>query len=70
MDKYFLDDRPVPEPDASTVWFDYAERNGIDVSRAISLWEDAATPEGETGRHAVAQAGIRVLVDQGRNRKT
>lgn len=65
MDQYFLHDRSVPEPEASTAWFDYAERHGIDVPRAISLWEDAATPDGETSRQAVAQAGIRILVDQG-----
>ena len=64
MDQYFLDGRPISEADASTAWFDYAERNGIDVPRAISLWEDAATPEGEASRRAVSQAGIRVEVDR------
>lgn len=66
MDQYFLDDRPIPEPEASTAWFRYAERNGIELPRAISLWEDASTPEGEASRQAVAKAGIRVIVDQGR----
>ena len=66
MDQYFLDDRPVAEAHASTAWFEYAERNGIDLPRAISLWEDASTLEGEASRQAVAQAGIRVVVDQGR----
>jgi hypothetical protein len=64
MDQYFLHDRSVPEPEASIAWFRYAERHGIDMPRAISLWEDAATPDGETSRQAVAQAGIRVLVDR------
>jgi hypothetical protein len=63
MDQYFIDNRSIPEPEASTVWFDYAERNGIEVPRAISLWEDASTPEGEASRQAVAKAGIRVVVD-------
>lgn len=67
MDQYFLDDRPISEADASTAWFDYAEHNDIDISRAISLWEDASTPEGEASRRAVAQAGIRVEVDRNRH---
>lgn len=66
MDQYFLDDRPIAEAEASTAWFDYAERNGIEVPRAISLWEDASTPEGEASRQAVAKAGIRVVVDRDR----
>jgi hypothetical protein len=66
MDQYFLHDRSVPEAEASTAWFEYAERQGIDVSRAISVWEDASTPEGEPSRQAVAKAGIRVVVDAGR----
>lgn len=63
MDKYFFNDRPVRETAASSAWFDYAERNGIDIARAISLWEDAATPQGEASRRVVQQAGIRVQVD-------
>jgi hypothetical protein len=66
MDQYFLHERPIPEPEASTAWFAYAERHGIDVPRAISIWEDASTPEGEASRQTVAKAGIRVVVDSGR----
>ena len=65
MDQYFLHDRSISEAEASTAWFDYAERHGIELPRAISLWEDASTPEGEAGRQAVAKAGIRVIVDHG-----
>ena len=61
---------PCPKLGASTAWFGYAERNGIDVSRAISLWEDAFDPEGEQSREAVAKAGIRVNVDEGRTSGT
>ena len=68
MTQYFLGDRLVSEPAASTVWFDYAERSGIDVSRAISLWEDAAMPDGKASRQAVAQAGIRVEVGRAPDR--
>lgn len=57
MDQYFLDDRPVAEAQASTAWFEYAERNGIDLPRAISLWEDASTPEGEASRQVVDRRG-------------
>ncbi|MGN6652933.1 hypothetical protein [Trinickia sp.] len=68
MDSYFLNDRPLSEADAATAWFDYAEHNGIDLPRAISLWEDASTPGGEASRRTVAQAGIRVEVDRNRSR--
>ncbi|RDU95304.1 hypothetical protein [Trinickia dinghuensis] len=68
MDTYFFQDRPISEADASTAWFDYAANSSIDWSRAISIWEDASTPEGEESRQAVAKAGIRVVVDRGRTR--
>lgn len=68
MDQYFLDNRAISEADASTAWFDYAEHNGIDLPRAISLWEDASMPEGEASRRTLAHAGIRVEVDRNRSR--
>jgi hypothetical protein len=58
---YFIDERETPEPQAANRWFRYAEEHDIDVARAISLWEDAATPEGETSRVTVAAAGIRIV---------
>lgn len=64
MERYFLNDREVPETDAAAAWFDHAERQGIDIARAISLWEDASEAEGDDSRRAVAQAGIRVEVDR------
>jgi hypothetical protein len=64
MDKYFLKDREVSEADAATAWFDHAENHGIDIARAISLWENASDIDGDDSRRAVAQAGIRVEVDR------
>jgi hypothetical protein len=58
--RYFLDEREISEQQAASHWFDYAQEHDIDVARAISLWEDAATPEGEKSRGAVAAAGIRI----------
>ncbi|WP_322009298.1 hypothetical protein [Paraburkholderia sp. J12] len=59
--RYFIDEKETPEPQAAKRWFRYAEEHGIDVARAISLWEDAATPEGEKSRGTVAAAGIRIV---------
>ena len=63
MGKYFLQNHELPEPDAANRWFAYAESHGIDIPRAISIWEDAATEEGCESRRAVAKAGIRIEVD-------
>lgn len=59
--QYFEENREIPEPQAATRWFTYAQENGIDVSRAISLWEDAATPEGGQSRETIASSGIRIV---------
>jgi hypothetical protein len=64
MLKYYVDDREVTEPEAAAVWFGRADDRGIDVSKAISVWEDAAAPEGDASRELVAHAGIRVQVSQ------
>jgi hypothetical protein len=61
MLKYFLDDK-VSEADAAVAWFVRAENRGIDVSKAIRIWEDAAELAGDTSRRVVAQSGIRVEV--------
>ena len=63
MDKYFLNDTEVSERDAASAWFSHVEDQGIDISKAISIWEDAATEEGSESRRAVAKAGIRIEVD-------
>lgn len=60
MGKYWLREREIPEPDAANAWFAYAESHGIDIPKAISIWEDAATEEGAESRRAVGQAGIRI----------
>lgn len=60
--RYFLDEHEIPEPQAANCWFSYAEKHDVDIGRAISLWEDAATPDGATSRSAIAAAGIRVAV--------
>ncbi|MFC0397255.1 hypothetical protein [Paraburkholderia rhizosphaerae] len=60
MGKYFLRDTEVAEPDAACAWFSYAEKHGIDVPRAISIWEDASSEEGFESRRAVGDAGIRI----------
>ncbi|WP_429449766.1 hypothetical protein [Paraburkholderia sp. WC7.3g] len=60
MGKYFLQNHELPEPDATNHWFEYAESHGIDISKAISIWEDAATEEGAEARRLVSAAGIKV----------
>lgn len=60
MGKYFLQSHELPEPDAANAWFAYAESHGIDISKAISIWEDAATESGTESRRLVSAAGIRV----------
>jgi hypothetical protein len=60
MGKYFLRDHELPVPEAANRWFAYAERHGIDISKAISIWEDAATEEGAESRRLVGAAGITV----------
>lgn len=59
--QYFEESREISEPQAASRWFTYAQQNGIDVARAISLWEDAATPAGERSRETVAGCGIRIV---------
>jgi hypothetical protein len=59
--RYFIGNDEIPEQQAASRWFHYAEQNAIDVSRAISVWEDAATLEGQRSRDTVAAAGIRIL---------
>ncbi|CAB3805072.1 hypothetical protein LMG28614_06135 [Paraburkholderia ultramafica] len=58
MGKYFLQNRELPEPDAANRWFAYAESHGIDIPKAISIWEDAATESGTESRRLVSAAGI------------
>lgn len=60
MSKYFLDGREVPETDAATAWFAHASSQGIEISQAIDIWEDAATLEGDASRRTVSEAGIRI----------
>ncbi|CAG4891496.1 hypothetical protein [Paraburkholderia saeva] len=60
MGKYFMRDTEVPEPDAASKWFAYAGRHGIDIPKAISIWEDAATESGAESRRIVSSAGIRI----------
>ncbi|WP_345814291.1 hypothetical protein AAGS40_06025 [Paraburkholderia sp. PREW-6R] len=60
MGKYFVEQQEFPEPDAANTWFAYAEKHGIDISRAISIWEDAATENGEASRREVGAAGITI----------
>ncbi|WP_109478421.1 hypothetical protein [Paraburkholderia sp. C35] len=60
MGKYFLREREIAEPDAANAWFAYAESHGIDIPKAISIWEDAATEEGVESRRTVERAGIRL----------
>ncbi|HVE10679.1 MAG TPA: hypothetical protein VNE00_25720 [Paraburkholderia sp.] len=50
----------MDEPDAACAWFAYAGDQGIDVPRAISIWEDAATEDGTDSRRVVSRAGIRI----------
>lgn len=60
MGKYFLREREIAEPDAANAWFAYAEGHGVDIPKAISIWEDAATEEGAESRRLVGQADIRI----------
>jgi hypothetical protein len=60
MGKYFLQNSEVPEPDAANSWFAYAESHGIDIPKAISIWEDAATESGAESRRIISSAAIRV----------
>jgi hypothetical protein len=60
MGKYFLQNRELPEPDAANRWFAYAESHGIDIPKAISIWEDAATESGTESRRLVSAAGITI----------
>jgi len=60
MGKYFLQDHELPEPDAANRWFAYAESHDIDIAKAISIWEDAATESGAESRRLVSAAGITV----------
>ncbi|MCC8391247.1 hypothetical protein LJ656_01490 [Paraburkholderia sp. MMS20-SJTR3] len=59
MGKYFLQDHELPEPQAANLWFAYAENHGIDIPKAISIWEDAATAEGDEARRLIGAAGLR-----------
>ena len=66
MGKYFLREREIAEPDAANAWFAYVEGHGMDIPKAINIWEDAATEEGAESRRIVGQAGIRIdLSDTG-----
>ena len=60
MGKYFLQNSEVPEPDAANRWFAYAESHGIDIPKAISIWEDAVTESGAESRRIISSAGIRI----------
>lgn len=59
--RYFIDEQETSEQQAANRWFSYAEEHDVDIGRAISLWEDAPTPEGEKSRSAIAAAGIRIV---------
>ncbi|QGZ61656.1 hypothetical protein [Paraburkholderia acidisoli] len=59
--RYYVADKEITEQQAASRWFRYAQEHDVDVSRAISVWEDAATLEGERSRETVAAAGIRIL---------
>ena len=50
----------LPEPEAANRWFAYAESHGIDIPKAISIWEDAATVSGNESRRLVREAGITI----------
>jgi hypothetical protein len=60
MGKYFVQNHELPEPDAANKWFAYAESHGIDIPKAISIWEDAATASGAESRRLVSAAGITI----------
>jgi hypothetical protein len=59
--QYFEADREIPEPQAANLWFRYAQEQGIEIARAISLWEDAVTPEGGPSRASIASSGLRIV---------
>jgi hypothetical protein len=60
MGKYFVQNAELPEPDAANKWFAYACSHGIDIPKAISIWEDAATETGAQSRQLVSKAGITI----------
>jgi len=60
MEKYFVHDTEVAETEAAGTWFSYAANNDLEISKAIDIWEDAATPEGEGSRATISKAGIRI----------
>ncbi len=60
MGKYFLNNSEIPEPDAADTWFAYAGSHGIDIPKAISIWQDAASESGAESRRIVGEAGIRI----------
>jgi len=62
--RYFAGEHEISEQQAASRWFRYAQEHDIDVARAISLWEDAATVQGERSREAVAAAGIRIVAPE------
>ena len=64
MGKYLLREREIAEPDAANAWFAYAESHGVDIPRAINIWQDAATEEGVESRRLVGQAGIRIELSE------
>jgi hypothetical protein len=64
MGKYFLNGREVPEPTAATHWFKHAGSQGVEVSEAINIWEDAATEQGVASRLKVAGAGIEIKFNE------
>jgi hypothetical protein len=60
----FLQNHEVSEPDAANKWFAYAENQGIDIPKAISIWEDAATESGAESRRIIGAAGITIETDR------
>ena len=60
MGKYFLEQAEIAEPDAANTWFAYVGNHGIEIPKAISIWEDAATESGAESRRVVASAGITI----------
>jgi hypothetical protein len=60
MGKCFLEQAEIPEPDAANTWFAYAGAHRIEIPKAISIWEDAATETGAESRRIVGSAGITI----------
>jgi hypothetical protein len=60
MGKYFFEQAEITEPDAANTWFAYAGNHGIEIPKAISIWEDAATESGAESRRVVRSAGITI----------